>query len=89
VLTGARPQVRWMPKLAFDIASRLVEDSKKVVNNISVHGREQVMLKVTVAEMQRDVINAARDQISTAASAAVHQSSNSIQTPHLLPSIKI
>jgi pilus assembly protein CpaC len=43
-------------QVAFDIASRLVEDSKKVVNNISVHGREQVMLKVTVAEMQRDVI---------------------------------
>src|ERR1043166_6055205 len=41
---------------AFDIASRLVDDGKKVVNNISIHGRDQVMLKVTVAEMQRDVI---------------------------------
>src|ERR1700704_3795038 len=43
-------------QVAFDIASRLVDDVKKVVNNISVHAREQVMLKVTVAEMQRDVI---------------------------------
>ncbi len=41
---------------AFDIASRLVDDPKKVVNSIIVHGRDQVMLKVTVAEMQRDVI---------------------------------
>ena len=41
---------------AFDIASRLVDDRKKVVNSINVHGRDQVMLKVTVAEMQRDVI---------------------------------
>jgi pilus assembly protein CpaC len=41
---------------AFDIASRLTDDGKKVVNNISIHGRDQVMLKVTVAEMQRDVI---------------------------------
>ncbi len=41
---------------AFDIASRLVGDGTKVVNGISVRGRDQVMLKVTVAEVQRDVI---------------------------------
>ena len=41
---------------AFDIASRLVEEGRKVVNAITVHGRDQVMLKVTVAEIQRDVI---------------------------------
>jgi pilus assembly protein CpaC len=41
---------------AFDIASRLVDDGKKVVNGIIVHGRDQVMLKVTVAEVQRTVI---------------------------------
>jgi pilus assembly protein CpaC len=41
---------------AFDIASRLVDDGKKVVNGITVHGRDQVMLKVTVAEVQRDVV---------------------------------
>jgi pilus assembly protein CpaC len=41
---------------AFDIASRLVDDGKKVVNGITIHGRDQVMLKVTVAEVQRDVI---------------------------------
>jgi pilus assembly protein CpaC len=41
---------------AFDIASRLVEDGKKVVNSITIHSRDQVMLKVTVAEVQRDVI---------------------------------
>ena len=41
---------------AFDIASRLVDDGHKVVNGILVHGRDQVMLKVTVAEVQRDII---------------------------------
>jgi pilus assembly protein CpaC len=41
---------------AFDIASRLVDDGRKVVNGIAVMGRDQVMLKVTVAEVQRDVI---------------------------------
>jgi pilus assembly protein CpaC len=41
---------------AFDLASRLVGDGTKVVNGINVRGRDQVMLKVTVAEVQRDVI---------------------------------
>ena len=41
---------------AFDIASRLTDDGREVVNGITVHGRDQVMLKVTVAEVQRDLI---------------------------------
>ena len=41
---------------AFDLAARLAGDGNKVVNGITVRGRDQVMLKVTVAEVQRDVI---------------------------------
>jgi len=41
---------------AFDLASRLAGDGAKVVNGITVRGRDQVMLKVTVAEVRRDVI---------------------------------
>ncbi len=41
---------------AFDLASRLAGGDTKVFNGISVRGRDQVMLKVTVAEVQRDVI---------------------------------
>src|SRR4051812_39445757 len=41
---------------ATDVASRLVGSSEKVVNNLTIRGRDQVMLKVTVAEMQRDII---------------------------------
>ena len=41
---------------AFDLASRLVGDGTKVVNSIAIRGRDQVMLKVTVAEVRRDVI---------------------------------
>src|SRR3982074_538489 len=40
---------------AYDVAARLAGDSK-VVNGIVVKGRDQVMLKVTVAEVQRDIV---------------------------------
>lgn len=41
---------------AFDIASRLAGDTTKVVNGIAVRGRDQVMLKVSVSEVSRDII---------------------------------
>src|SRR5690349_19677456 len=41
---------------AFDLATRLVGDGAKVVNGIAVRGRDQVMLKVMLAEVRRDVI---------------------------------
>jgi pilus assembly protein CpaC len=41
---------------AFDLAGRLVGDPGKVVNSLIIAGRDQVMLKVTVAEVQRNVI---------------------------------
>jgi pilus assembly protein CpaC len=41
---------------AGDIATRLVGGADKVINSIVVRGRDQVMLKVTVAEVRRDII---------------------------------
>jgi pilus assembly protein CpaC len=41
---------------AGDLAARLVGGADKVVNSISVRGRDQVMLKVTVAEVQREIV---------------------------------
>ena len=41
---------------AADIAARLVGGTDKVVNSIAVRGRDQVMLKVTVAEVARNII---------------------------------
>ena len=41
---------------AGDIAGRLVGGADKLVNNIVVRGRDQVMLKVTVAEIQRNIL---------------------------------
>lgn len=41
---------------AYDVAARLVGDPTKVVNSLTIAGRDQVMLKVTVAEVQRNVI---------------------------------
>jgi pilus assembly protein CpaC len=51
-------------QMAFDIATRLmgagtliiVGEGSRVVNAITVHGRDQIMLKVTVAEVKRTVI---------------------------------
>jgi pilus assembly protein CpaC len=41
---------------ANDLAARLAGGADKVVNSIVVRGRDQVMLKVTVAEVQRSII---------------------------------
>jgi pilus assembly protein CpaC len=41
---------------AADLAARLAGGVDKVVNSIVVRGRDQVMLKVTVAEVQRSII---------------------------------
>jgi pilus assembly protein CpaC len=41
---------------ASDLAARLVGGADKVVNSIAVRGRDQVMLKVTIAEVQRSII---------------------------------
>ncbi len=41
---------------AGDIAARLVGGPEKVVNSIVVRGRDQVMLKVHVAEVRRDIV---------------------------------
>ena len=41
---------------AFDLAARLTNDNNKVVNGITVRGRDQVMLKVSVSEISRDNI---------------------------------
>ena len=41
---------------ANDLAARLAGGVDKVVNSIAVRGKDQVMLKVTVAEVQRSII---------------------------------
>ncbi|HLX16917.1 MAG TPA: type II and III secretion system protein family protein [Bradyrhizobium sp.] len=41
---------------AGDVAARLVGGAEKVVNTIVVRSRDQVMLKVSVAEVRRDII---------------------------------
>jgi pilus assembly protein CpaC len=41
---------------AGDLAARLAGGPEKVVNSIAVRGRDQVMLKVTVAEVARSII---------------------------------
>jgi pilus assembly protein CpaC len=41
---------------AGEMAARLAGGADKIVNSIAVRGRDQVMLKVTVAEVQRSVV---------------------------------
>jgi len=55
VLTGAVANAGESQRAA-DVAAKLVGSVDKVVNNLTVRERDQVMLKVTVAEVQRDVI---------------------------------
>ncbi len=60
-----------------EAASRLVGDAKKVVNGLIIMGREQVLLKVTVAEVQRNVLK----QLGVDLSGAVAMGSFAIGTP--------
>ncbi len=41
---------------AADLVSRLVDDKEKVLNMLAVQAKEQVLLKVTVVEMERNII---------------------------------
>jgi len=43
-------------KQAFDLAARFTGDEAKVLNNITVSAKEQVMLRVRVVEVQRNVL---------------------------------
>jgi len=54
---------------AGDIATRLVGGADKVVNSIVVKGRDQVMLKVHVAEVRRDIIKQMGIDISASVNA--------------------
>src|SRR5581483_5835107 len=55
VLTGSAAN-QAEAQQANDIAARLVGDPSRVLNSITTRGRDQVMIKVTVAEVQRDGI---------------------------------
>jgi pilus assembly protein CpaC len=55
VLTGTAPTASDAEK-AVDIAGRFAGDPAKVLNMITVEGSEQVFLKVTVAEVKRQVL---------------------------------
>jgi pilus assembly protein CpaC len=55
VITGAVASAADAQRIA-DAATRLVGDEKKVVNGLTIKGKEQVLLKVTVAEVQRNII---------------------------------
>jgi pilus assembly protein CpaC len=55
VLTGAVTGAIEVQQ-AGDLAARLVGGADKVVNSITIRGRDQVMLKVTVAEVARNII---------------------------------
>ena len=56
VLLSGMAQTPIESQQAADIAARLVGGADKVINSIAVRGRDQVMLKVTVAEVYRSII---------------------------------
>src|SRR6185295_5279754 len=55
VITGSVASAADAAKIA-EAAARLVGEDKKVVNGLTIKGKEQVLLKVTVAEVQRSII---------------------------------
>lgn len=55
MLAGSVPNAAAAAK-ARDIAARFVGDPEKVLNTLAIEGKEQVLLKVTIAEMQRTLI---------------------------------
>lgn len=55
VLTGSVPHPSDASRAA-DIAGRFVGEREKVLNMLAVESKEQVMLKVTVAEMERSIL---------------------------------
>jgi pilus assembly protein CpaC len=58
VVLGGSAKTPAEAKLAFDLAAKFANDpeGKKVLSTINVLGKEQVMLKVRVAEVQRNVL---------------------------------
>ncbi|MDR3500038.1 MAG: type II and III secretion system protein family protein [Parvibaculum sp.] len=65
VLSGAVANAAEADK-ARDLAARYIGKPEQVLNMLSIDGKEQVMLKVTVAEMQRNVIKQLGVNLSTA-----------------------
>ena len=55
VLTGIVPNPA-ASKQASDIAKKFIGDDSKVLNYLSIEGRQQVHLKVVIAEVQREVV---------------------------------
>ncbi|MDF1627777.1 MAG: type II and III secretion system protein family protein [Parvibaculaceae bacterium] len=55
VLSGRVPNASQSAQ-ARDLAARFIGDEKNVLNMLAIEGKEQVMLRVTVAEMQRTLI---------------------------------
>lgn len=58
VVLGGSAKTPAEAKLAFDLAAKFTNDpeGKKVLSTINVLGKEQVMLKVRIAEVQRNVL---------------------------------
>lgn len=66
---------------AGDLAARLAGGPDKVVNSIAVRGRDQVMLKVTVAEISRSVIK----QLGIDLSASLNYGTSAVKFTNVNP----
>src|SRR3954466_4636199 len=69
VLTGSVASALGSSRAA-DLAARFASDPKKVVNMINIAGGQQVMLKVRIAEMDRNIAKQFGVDLSAAAKAA-------------------
>jgi len=90
VITGVVASAADAQKIA-EAAIRLVGDEKKVVNGLTIRGKEQVLLKVTVAEVQRNIIKQLGidlngSSISIGSSVVNFNTTNAFSTTNVTPS---
>lgn len=70
---------------AADIAAKLVGDEKKVVNGLSIRGKDQILLKVTVAEVQRNVLKQLGVDLSSLGASALRIGSTVVEFATINP----
>src|SRR5258708_3691293 len=90
VITGSVANAVEAQKI-FEAATRLVGDEKKVVNGLTIRGKEQVLLKVTVAEVERNIvkqlgIDLSGSNISIGSAVVSFNALNAFSTTHAPPS---
>jgi len=72
IVLGGNAKNATVAKMAFDLAAQYTGDTKKVLSTISISGKDQVTLKVSISEMQREVLKQFGVDVAAAATLGSH-----------------